>query len=234
MQAPEVAAPGGDRDGDTIVDAQDRCPDEPEDLDLFEDEDGCVDRDNDQDRIPDAHEFKDGRWTNCDRRRDNGVEVDCRNRPEDYDGVLDHDGCPDVLCLDNCQIKLTDRVKLDARGRLTGDAAKALDSVAATMLATPTIEYWVEAHVDRRRDSEAAKRMTREAAAAVVEELVRRGVGRERLESIGWGAEKPIAPVTTAQGRADNRRVEFNLKGGCGCGGYGVSTDGPPSPMECV
>ncbi len=43
-----------DRDGDGIPDDVDKCPDEPEDFDGFEDEDGCPDPDNDKDGIPDV------------------------------------------------------------------------------------------------------------------------------------------------------------------------------------
>jgi hypothetical protein len=43
-----------DRDGDGIPDELDKCPDEPEDKDGFEDEDGCPDLDNDKDGIPDT------------------------------------------------------------------------------------------------------------------------------------------------------------------------------------
>ena len=65
-----------DRDHDGILDAVDRCPDEPEDKDGFQDDDGCPDEDNDNDGIPDA--------------------VDkCPNQPEDFDGFQDDDGCPD-------------------------------------------------------------------------------------------------------------------------------------------
>ena len=46
----------GDRDGDGIKDDLDKCPDEREDFDGFEDEDGCPEPDNDHDGIPD---FKD-------------------------------------------------------------------------------------------------------------------------------------------------------------------------------
>ena len=42
-----------DRDGDGILDENDACPDEPEDVDLFEDEDGCPDPDNDSDGCAD-------------------------------------------------------------------------------------------------------------------------------------------------------------------------------------
>jgi hypothetical protein len=43
-----------DMDGDGIPDSRDECPRLPEDLDGFEDEDGCMDPDNDNDFIPDV------------------------------------------------------------------------------------------------------------------------------------------------------------------------------------
>ena len=74
---PEPRRIDGDRDGDGIPDSRDRCPDQPEDKDLFEDDDGCPDLDNDHDGIPDA--------------------VDkCPLDPEDKDGFQDEDGCPDL------------------------------------------------------------------------------------------------------------------------------------------
>jgi OOP family OmpA-OmpF porin len=66
----------GDRDGDGIKDDIDKCPDEPEDFDGFEDEDGCPDPDNDRDGIPD-------------------VDDKCPDIPEDKDGIDDEDGCPE-------------------------------------------------------------------------------------------------------------------------------------------
>jgi outer membrane protein OmpA-like peptidoglycan-associated protein len=67
----------GDRDGDGLKDDVDKCPDDPEDFDGFNDEDGCPDPDNDNDGIPD-------------------VDDRCINVPEDRDGVQDQDGCPDT------------------------------------------------------------------------------------------------------------------------------------------
>ncbi|HEY0250939.1 MAG TPA: outer membrane beta-barrel protein, partial [Kofleriaceae bacterium] len=47
-------APTGpkDSDGDGIPDDQDKCPNEPEDKDGFQDDDGCPDPDNDNDGVP--------------------------------------------------------------------------------------------------------------------------------------------------------------------------------------
>jgi len=65
-----------DADGDGIPDELDKCPNEAEDFDDFQDEDGCPDLDNDSDGILDADDK-------------------CPNDPEDMDGFEDEDGCPD-------------------------------------------------------------------------------------------------------------------------------------------
>ncbi len=110
----EVSAPlapkVGDRDGDGLVDNVDKCPDQPEVYNGFEDEDGCPDdTDTDTDGIADSKdqclldaEDKDGYLDD-----DGCPEVDndldgvldgadkCPNKPEDLDGFEDADGCPD-------------------------------------------------------------------------------------------------------------------------------------------
>jgi outer membrane protein OmpA-like peptidoglycan-associated protein len=74
--APSFDPNARDADKDGIVDAMDRCPKDPEDLDQFQDEDGCPEWDNDNDGLYDD-------------------EDRCPNEPEDDDGFQDHDGCPD-------------------------------------------------------------------------------------------------------------------------------------------
>ena len=102
----------GDRDGDGIKDDIDKCPDEPEDKDGFQDEDGCPDLDNDNDgipdrldRCPDVPEDKDGDQDEdgCPEGNDGDRDGDgipdsrdkCPDDPEDKDGFEDEDGCPD-------------------------------------------------------------------------------------------------------------------------------------------
>ncbi len=97
----------GDRDGDGIKDDVDKCPDDPEDFDGFEDEDGCPDPDNDRDGIPDVDDKcpnvpgppPDGcPITTVGDRDGDGIpdNVDkCPDDPEDFDGFQDEDGCPD-------------------------------------------------------------------------------------------------------------------------------------------
>ncbi len=95
-----------DRDGDGILDPSDKCIDQPEDMDAFQDEDGCPEPDNDNDGILDSADKcpneagpmqnmgcpildKDGDGLNDDKDK-------CPNEPEDKDGFQDEDGCPDL------------------------------------------------------------------------------------------------------------------------------------------
>jgi outer membrane protein OmpA-like peptidoglycan-associated protein len=98
----------GDRDGDGIKDDVDKCPDDPEDFDGFQDDDGCPDPDNDNDGVLD----KDDRCPNepgpketqgCPTTSDGDRDGDgipdsldkCPDDPEDFDGFEDKDGCPE-------------------------------------------------------------------------------------------------------------------------------------------
>jgi OOP family OmpA-OmpF porin len=103
----------GDRDGDGIKDDVDQCPDDPEDIDDFEDVDGCPDPDNDRDGVLDPDDAcplipedldGDADTDGCpdgvqgDRDGDTIADVNdaCPDDPEDLDGFQDVDGCPDV------------------------------------------------------------------------------------------------------------------------------------------
>lgn len=66
-----------DFDNDGVNDTADRCPQEPEDRDGYQDSDGCPEDDNDADGIVDA-------------------EDQCPDEAEDADGFEDEDGCPEL------------------------------------------------------------------------------------------------------------------------------------------
>ncbi|MFT3707478.1 MAG: OmpA family protein [Archangium sp.] len=67
----------------------------------------------------------------------------------------------------------------------------------------------VEGHTDNRGVKAQNQTLSEDRARAVKEYLVAQGIDAERLESVGYGDNKPIAPNLTARGRELNRRVEF-------------------------
>jgi outer membrane protein OmpA-like peptidoglycan-associated protein len=82
-----------DSDKDGRNDGFDRCPQDPEDVDGFEDADGCPDVDNDKDGICDQWVSAQGKQAKYSKTC-KGIDK-CPNAPEDIDGFQDDDGCPD-------------------------------------------------------------------------------------------------------------------------------------------
>ncbi len=99
---------GFDYDRDGIYGVHDKCPNDPEDFDGFQDLDGCPDPDNDNDGVPDEFDKCDntpeGVSVGPDGCPDNDLDGDgipndidkCPEDPEDIDRFEDSDGCPDV------------------------------------------------------------------------------------------------------------------------------------------
>jgi outer membrane protein OmpA-like peptidoglycan-associated protein len=83
-----------DRDKDGVFDVNDKCPDEPEDRDGFQDQDGCPDPDNDFDTIPDGKDRCPNEAEDVDQFED---EDGCPEPDNDKDGIPDiNDGCPNA------------------------------------------------------------------------------------------------------------------------------------------
>ncbi len=188
-----------DRDGDGIPNSRDRCPAKPEDRDAFEDEDGCPDPDNDRDGVPD-------------------VQDRCPLKPEVVNGVDDDDGCPDKgksrVVLSGKQLKLLNAKIFFRSGSdvLEGRSRPILREVAAALRAYWTIrKLRVEGHTDNRGDKEMNVDLSERRARRVRTFLISRGVAAHRLIAKGYGPTKPVAKNRTRKGRANNRRVVFEV-----------------------
>ena len=232
----EVVTPT-DTDQDGILDELDACPNQAEDLDGFQDEDGCPDLDNDADGIPDEQD-------------------QCPDDPEDVDGFQDEDGCPDAdndadgipddedKCPDQAgvpeeagcpapvvikqlpkrtftkivlrakTIELLDKVFFETnKATIKPESFEMLDEVAALLAQYPQIKLVeISGHTDRKGRPKDNKKLSQERAQSVLTYLTDKGVAPERLKAIGFGQEKPlVTPEKTEDDRAKNRRVEFNI-----------------------
>jgi outer membrane protein OmpA-like peptidoglycan-associated protein len=99
-----------DEDKDGIPDRDDVCPKEKEDMDGFQDMDGCPEIDNDGDSVNDVMDKCPTEAEDLDGFQDDDgcPETDndkdglpdgqdkCMNEPEDMDGFEDYDGCPEL------------------------------------------------------------------------------------------------------------------------------------------
>ncbi len=208
----EDGCPDPDNDQDGILDEPDECPNDPEDVDNFEDENGCPDADNDSDKICDP-------WVegspNASKYADLCKGKDqCPDDPEDYDGDRDDDGCPDLKAeFDGCSVKIKDKVFFKFnKSDIDPKSFELLNDVATVINSVPEeLNFRVEGHTDSKGSDKYNKKLSQERSDSVRSYLVGRGVKSSRLEAVGFGEERPIDSNRTADGRARNRRVEFNV-----------------------
>lgn len=92
------------------------------------------------------------------------------------------------------------------------DSFDLLSDVAQILLEHQDIRLVrVEGHTDSVGRAQNNLRLSQARAESVRDYLISLGVEPERIEAIGYGQSQPIADNSTAEGRAENRRVVFNI-----------------------
>jgi len=93
---------------------------------------------------------------------------------------------------------------------LLGAAQRKLDEVADAILkSNPDATIVVEGHTDSAGKAAHNDELSRRRANSVREYLISRGIASEKIRSVGVGSGRPIADNKSADGRANNRRVEI-------------------------
>ena len=85
-----------------------------------------------------------------------------------------------------------------------------LDRVAAILI-EKNFSLKLAGHTDNTGSLQTNLRLSKERAEAVKSYLVSKGANPSRIEATGYGPNQPIASNSTAEGRQQNRRVEFTL-----------------------
>jgi outer membrane protein OmpA-like peptidoglycan-associated protein len=195
----------GDTDGDGLMDDVDKCPNEAEDKDGFQDDDGCPDPDNDGDGVPDSADK-------------------CVDQPETKNGYQDDDGCPDEIpqkvkqftgVIQGINFKTNDASLLPASN-------KTLDKAVAVLTEFGDLKLEIQGHTDdqpikKGGKFEDNKALSQARAETVKAYFVKKGITDDRVTAVGYGSDKPVVDPTGLKGgklnaaRAKNRRVEFQL-----------------------
>jgi OOP family OmpA-OmpF porin len=89
------------------------------------------------------------------------------------------------------------------------DAKVILDEAAAILKRNPDAKVSVDGHTDNIGTAAYNQKLSERRAASVVDYLSKQGVDKASLTPRGFGLNNPVAPNTTAEGRAKNRRVEL-------------------------
>jgi outer membrane protein OmpA-like peptidoglycan-associated protein len=206
-----------DADGDGVPDGVDKCPNTPAGATV--DSTGCP-IDSDHDGVPDGID----KCPNTPPR----TEVDtagCRRASDtDGDGVddtkdkcpgtpagtrVDAAGCPILFNEAKTPVVLRGVTFETGRSALKPDSYTILDIVAASLVANPDIKIEIAGHSDNTGSAATNTRLSQARAIAVRAYLSGKGVAPERMTAKGYGPLQPVAPNTSAAGRAQNRRVEL-------------------------
>jgi len=186
---PEVAGPKEfngcpDTDGDGIPDKDDACPD----IAGLKEFNGCPDTDGDgiadkDDACPEVAGLKE--FNGC----------------PDTDG----DGVPDLNQYAKTILFDTGKVSIKF------ESAEVLSQIINVLKKFPKSRFRIEGHTDSTGKRAKNMLLSQNRADAVKIYLIQGGIASDRLESIGYGPDKPIASNKTRKGRELNRRVEINL-----------------------
>ena len=81
----------------------------------------------------------------------------------------------------------------------------------ASLLIEKNFSLKLAGHTDNTGSLQTNLRLSKERAESVKAYLVSKGANASRIEAVGYGPNQPIATNATAEGRQQNRRVEFTL-----------------------
>ena len=209
-----------DADGDGVMDGSDACADTPKGDKV--DEKGCsLPKDADGDGVNDdtdacadtpAGEQVDEKGCGPSQRDGDGDKVNdgadrCPSTPSGVE--VDAEGCQ-VLFEPTKKTLILEGVNFETgKSTLTPESETILNGVAESLVANDTIRVEVVGHTDNTGSMALNRRLSRERAEAVRQYLVSKGVAEDRLRSRGAGPDQPVASNRTAEGRAQNRRVEL-------------------------
>jgi outer membrane protein OmpA-like peptidoglycan-associated protein len=87
-----------------------------------------------------------------------------------------------------------------------------LNRAATLLIDNPRMQVTVAGYTDSVGSDEYNQKLSQERANSVKEYIVRKGAPASRVDAVGYGEQNPIADNGTDEGRAMNRRVEFQVR----------------------
>ncbi len=143
-----------------------------------------------------------------------GCEID-----SDMDGVVDSlDRCPNtpkgnIVDEQGCSLKVDLNINFKTNSAVINNSYDSkIKKFADFMKAFPSVKADIKAHTDSVGTEKYNQKLSERRAASAVKALEAYGIEASRLDAKGYGEMNPIAPNTTAEGRAQNRRVEGSIK----------------------
>jgi outer membrane protein OmpA-like peptidoglycan-associated protein len=108
------------------------------------------------------------------------------------------------------RIELSQQVHFaNGKAVILPDSGPLLAQVVDVIVRNGLKKVRIEGHTDNQGDPAVNQKLSEDRAKAVAASLTQAGINASRLEAVGFGETRPIAPNLTPRGRELNRRVEF-------------------------
>jgi OmpA-OmpF porin, OOP family len=105
------------------------------------------------------------------------------------------------------------RIRFESgRANIEPDSAGLLDRLIETALRCPTTAIEIAGHTDSAGEDAANQALSEKRAQAVVDYLVKAGLPAARFTAVGYGSTQPVADNESDEGKAQNRRIEFQVR----------------------
>ncbi len=91
---------------------------------------------------------------------------------------------------------------------INGESVQEVDNISAILKAYPDVSINIEGYTDSQGNADSNITLSQQRADAVQNRLTAEGIGANRIKTKGFGAANPIGDNGTAEGRAQNRRIE--------------------------
>jgi OmpA-OmpF porin, OOP family len=88
-----------------------------------------------------------------------------------------------------------------------------LDELFQYLIEYPQTSVEINGHTDNTGNENKNKNLSEERAKAVADYLIKKGLDKARIKHFGYGSTKPITANDTEEGKKQNRRVEFIIRG---------------------
>ena len=98
------------------------------------------------------------------------------------------------------------------KSSISSESHDLLQNLANAAKTCPDARFIVAGYTDSTGNLESNILLSEQRAQSVVNHLSNLGLNNERFQAKGYGPNQPVADNATAQGRAENRRIEFKLQ----------------------
>ncbi len=98
------------------------------------------------------------------------------------------------------------------KSTLRSESNAELDRLVKLLKDVPSLKIEISGHTDNTGSATLNAKLSQDRADAVVNYLKGKGIATNRLTSMGYGSDQPIATNSTSDGRQQNRRTEFEIK----------------------